>query len=161
MPKTRRSLKKSAELPTDDPKSEVRCRGLHLDDDVSIVTTTGQQTERPADPAEVHMSMGKIELISNAAAKMMNAAVNCELIGAEVWTLLAKTAMKLFGTSVSRFANKSTNCGIDSTLIIATRTSDRTLDWKRAMHLFSHVISIPMGRKPKLTRCKTKNDNTR
>ena len=37
---TRRSLKNSAELPTDGPKSEVRGRGLHLDDDVSIVTTT-------------------------------------------------------------------------------------------------------------------------
>ena len=105
-----------------------------------------------------------MELISNAAAKMMNAAVKCELTSAEVWTL-AKTAIELFGASVSRFANKSTSYGIDSTLIIdltarrdngrfrdlgtredrerlganATRTSDRTLDWKRAMHLFSHV----------------------
>ena len=65
---------------------------------------------------------------------------------------------------MSRFANKCTSYGIDSTLIIdltarrdngqfwdlgtkedrkiganATRTSDRTLDWKRAMHLFPHV----------------------
>ena len=58
-----------------------------------------------------------MELISNAAAKMMNAAVKCELTGAEVWTL-AKTAIELFGASVSRFANKSTSYGIDSTLII-------------------------------------------
>ena len=114
---TRRGLKRSAELPIDDPRSEVRGRGLHLDEDVPIVTPTVQQTERPADAAEAHMSMGKMELISNAAAKMMNAAVKCELTSAEVWTL-AKTAIELFGASVSRFANKSTSYGIDSTLII-------------------------------------------
>ena len=102
---TRRGLKISAELPIDDPRSEVRGRGLHLDDDAPIVTPTVQQTERPADAADAHMSMGKMELISNAAAKMMNAAVTCELTGAEVWTL-AKTAIELFGASVSRFANK-------------------------------------------------------
>ena len=37
------SLKRSAELPIDDPWSEVRGRGLHLDDDVPIVTPTAQQ----------------------------------------------------------------------------------------------------------------------
>ena len=58
-----------------------------------------------------------MELISNAVAKMMNAAVTCELTSAEVWTL-AKTAIELFGASVSRFANKSTSYGIDPTLII-------------------------------------------
>ena len=83
---TRRGLKRSAELLIDDPRSEVRGRGLHLDDDVPIVTPTVQQTERPADAAEAHMSMGTMELISNAAAKMMNAAVKCELTNAEVWT---------------------------------------------------------------------------
>ena len=113
---TRRGLKKSAELPIDDPRSEVRGLGLHLDDDVPTVTPTVQQTERPADAAEAHMSMGKMELISNAAAKMMNA-VMCELTSAKVWTL-AKTAIELFGASVSTFANKSKSCGIDSTLII-------------------------------------------
>ena len=65
---TRRGLKRSAELPIDDPSSEVRGRGLHLDDDVPFVTPTVQQTEQPADAAEAHMSMGKMELISNAAA---------------------------------------------------------------------------------------------
>ena len=60
---------------------------------------------------------GKMELISDATAKMMNAAVKCELTSAEVWTS-AKTAILLFGASVSRFANKSTSYGIDSTLII-------------------------------------------
>ena len=114
---TRRGLKRSAELPVDDPRSEVRGRGLHLDDEVPIVTPTVQQTEQPADAAEAHMSVGKMELISNAAAKRMNAAVKCELTSAEVRTL-AKTAIELFGTSVSRFANKSTSYGIDSTLII-------------------------------------------
>ena len=42
---TRRGLKRSAELPIDDPRSEVRGRGLHLDDDVPIVTPAVQQTE--------------------------------------------------------------------------------------------------------------------
>ena len=92
---TRRGLKRSAELPIDDPRSEVRGRGLHLDDDVPIVTPTVQQTERPVDAADAHMSMGKLELISNAAAKMMSSAVTCELTSAEVWTL-AKTAIELF-----------------------------------------------------------------
>ena len=59
---TRRGLRKSAELPIDDPRSEVRGRGLHLDDDVPIVTPTEQQTGQPAD-AEAHMSMGKMELL--------------------------------------------------------------------------------------------------
>ena len=49
---TRRGLKRSAELPNDDPRSEMRGRELHLDDDVPIVTPTVQQTERPADAAE-------------------------------------------------------------------------------------------------------------
>ena len=96
---TRRGVKTSAELPIDDPRSEVRGRGLHLDDDVPIVTPAVQQTERPADAAEAHMSMGKMELVSNAAAKMMNAAVTCELISAEVWTL-AKTAIQLIVWSI-------------------------------------------------------------
>ena len=161
---TRRGLKRSAELPIDDPRSEVRGRGLHLDDDVPIVTPTVQQTERPSDAAEAHMSMCKLELVSRAAAKIMSAAVKCEWTSAEVWTL-AKTAIELFGASVSRFANKSTSYGIDSTLIIdltarrddgrfwdlGTRKDrerleqmqqehqDRILAWKRAMHLFSHV----------------------
>ena len=46
-------------------------RGLHLDDDVPIVTPTVQQTGQPADAAEAHMSVGKMELISDAAAKML------------------------------------------------------------------------------------------
>ena len=97
------------------------------------------------------MSMGKMELISNAAAKMMNAAGKCGLTGAEV--------------SVSRFANKSTSYGIYSTLIIdLTARRDDGQFWdlgtkedrerleqmqqehqtelligKRAMHLFPHV----------------------
>ena len=59
-----------------------------------IVMPTAQQSERPADAAEAHMSMGNMELISNAAAKMMNAAMKCELTGAKVWTS-TKTAIKL------------------------------------------------------------------
>ena len=55
---TRRGLKTSAELPIDDPMSEVRGRGLHLDDDVPIVTPTVQQTERPVDAADAHGQNG-------------------------------------------------------------------------------------------------------
>ena len=117
---TRRGLKISTELPIDDPRSEVRGRGLHLDDDVPIVTPTEQQNERPADAADAHMSMGKMELISNAAAKMMNAAVTCELTGAEVWTS-AKTAIELFGASLSRFAHNKKDSARE-------RASKRTRD---------------------------------
>ena len=155
---TRRGLKRSAELPIDDLRSEVRGRGLHLDDDdVPIVTPTEQQTERPADAAEAHMSVGKMELISNAAAKMMNAAVKCELTGAGVWTL-AKTAIELFGASVSRFADKSTSYGIDSTLIIdltARRDDGRFWDLgtredrKRLDHLQQeHQTELLIGSAP-------------
>ena len=56
--KRRQKMPKQDEV-IDDPRSEVRGRGLHLDDDVPIVTPTVQQTERPADAAEAHMSMGK------------------------------------------------------------------------------------------------------
>ena len=40
---------------------------------------------------------------------------------AEIW-MLAKTAIELFGASVSKFANKFTSCGIDSSLIIDMTT---------------------------------------
>ena len=56
---TRRGLTRSAELPID----EVRGGGLHLDDDVPIVKSAEQQTERPADATEAHMSVGKMELV--------------------------------------------------------------------------------------------------
>ena len=85
----------------------------------------------------------------------MNAAVTCELTSAEVWTL-AKTAIESFGASVSRFANKSTSYGIDSTLIIdlTTRRDDGQL-WDLGAR------EGPVERKTKLTKCKTKKDNTR
>ena len=44
---TRRGLKISAELPVDDPRSEVRGRGLHLDDDVPIVTPIVRMQQKP------------------------------------------------------------------------------------------------------------------
>ena len=95
----------------------MRGRGLHLDDDVPIVTPTVQQTERPADAAEAHMSMGKMELISNAAAKMMNAAVKCEMTSAEVWTL-AKNSDRIVWSIRVKVRKQITSYGIDSTLII-------------------------------------------
>ena len=84
---TRRGLRRPAVLPPDDgARDRAPGRGEHFDD-VPIVTPIVRQTERTADAAEAHMSMGKMELILNAAAKMMNAAVKCELTSAEVWTL--------------------------------------------------------------------------
>ena len=90
-------------------------RGEHLDDDVPIV----QQAEQAADAADAHMSVGKMEMLSRAAAKMTNSAAAGALTGAEIWTL-AKTAIELFGASVSKFANKFTSYSIDSSLIIDT-----------------------------------------
>ena len=92
-------------------------RGEHLDDDVRIVTPIVQQAEQAADAADAHVSVGKMEVISRAAAKMTNAAAAGELTGAELWTS-AKTAIELFGASVSKFANKFTSFSIDSSLII-------------------------------------------
>ena len=63
------------------------------------------------------MSVGKMEMISSAAAKMTKSAAACELTGTEIW-MLAKTAIELFGALVSRFANKFTSYSIDSSLII-------------------------------------------
>ena len=48
---------------------------------------------------------------------MTMSAAACELTGAEIW-MLAKTAIELFGASVSRFANKFTSYNIDSSLIV-------------------------------------------
>ena len=79
----------------------MRGRGLHLDDDVPIVTPTVQQTGEPADAAEAHMSMGEMELISDAAAKMMNAAVKSELTSAQGLVRGKKTR---WATSSSRLA---------------------------------------------------------
>ena len=105
---TRQGLNRSAELPIDDPRSEVRGRGLHLDD-VPIVTLAVQLTERLADAAEAHMSMGKMELISNAAAKMMNAAVTCELTGWSIRVEVRKQIHKLWHrfNSHHRFDSKT------------------------------------------------------
>ena len=101
-------------------------RGEHLDDDVLIVTPIVQQAEQAADAADAHLSVGKMEMISRAAAKMTNSAAAGELTGAELWTL-AKTAIQLFGASVSKFANKFTSYSINSSLIIdmAAKRDDR------------------------------------
>ena len=48
---------------------------------------------------------------------MTKSAAACELTGAEIWTL-ARTAIELFGASVSKFTNKFTSYSIDSSLII-------------------------------------------
>ena len=84
----RRGLKRSAELPLDDrARDSAPGRGDHLDEDVPIVTPIVQQAEQAADAADAHVSVGKMEMISRAAAKMTkSAAVKCELTSAEVWT---------------------------------------------------------------------------
>ena len=114
----RRGLNISAELPTDDrARDRAPGRGEHLDEDVPIVTPMVQRAEQAADAADAHMSVDKMEMISSAVAKMTKSAAACELTGAEV-CMLAKTAIVLFGASVSRFANKFTSYSIDSSLII-------------------------------------------
>ena len=113
-----RGLKISAELPPDDGARErAPGRGKHLDDDVPIVTPFVQQAEQAADVADAHMIVGKMEMISWAAAKATNSAAAGELTSAEIWTF-AKTAIELSGASVSKFANKFTSYGIDSCLVI-------------------------------------------
>ena len=102
-----------------------------------------QQAEEGADAADAHMSAGKKVMISRAAAKMTNFAAACELTSAEIWTgaevwTLAMTAIDLFGASVSKFAKKFTSYSIRDIGANAARTSNRTLDWKRAMHILSH-----------------------
>ena len=101
-------------------------RGEHLDDDVPIVTPLVQQAEQAADAADTHMSVGKMEMMSRAAAKMTNSAAAGELTSDEIWTL-AKMAIELFGASVSKFANKFTSYSNDSSLIIdmAAKRDDR------------------------------------
>ena len=89
-------------------------RGEHLDEDF---TPNVQQAEQAADAADAHMKVGKMDMISSEAAKMTRSAAACELTDIEIWTS-AKTAIELFGASVSRFANKFTNYNIDSSLII-------------------------------------------
>ena len=51
--------------------------------------------KQAADAADDHTSVGKMDMISKAAAKMTNSAAAGELRGAEIWTL-AKTAIELF-----------------------------------------------------------------
>ena len=59
-------------------------RGEHLDEDVPIVTPIEQQTEQAVDTADAHMSVGKMEMLSLAAAKMTNSAAAGELTGDEI-----------------------------------------------------------------------------
>ena len=59
-------------------------RGEHLDDDVAIVTPIVQQAEQAAEAADAHMSVGSMEMISKAAAKMTNSAAAGELTSAEI-----------------------------------------------------------------------------
>ena len=83
----RRGLKTSAELPPDDGARDLVCgRGEHLDDDVPTVTPIVQQAEQAADAADpfLHVSVGKMELISRAVATMTNSAAAGELTGAEI-----------------------------------------------------------------------------
>ena len=95
----------------------MRGRGEHLDDDVPIATPMVQQAEQVVDAADAHISVGKMEMISKAAAKTTNSAAAGELTSAEIWTK-TKTAIELFGASVSKFADKFTRYSIDSSLFI-------------------------------------------
>ena len=59
-------------------------RGEHLDEDVPIVTPIVQQAEQAADAADAHVSVGKMDMISRAAAKMTTSAAAGESTGAEI-----------------------------------------------------------------------------
>ena len=66
----RRGLNISAELPLDDrARDRAPGRGEHLDEDVSTVTPIVQRAEQAADAADAHTSVGKMEMISSAAAR--------------------------------------------------------------------------------------------
>ena len=115
---TRRGLKRTAELPLDDgARDRAPGRGEHLDDVVPIVTLLVQKAEQAADAADGHTSVGKMEMTSRAAAKMTNSAAAGKLTSAEISTL-AKTAIELFGASVSKFANKFTSNSIESSFFV-------------------------------------------
>ena len=76
----RRGLKRSAQLPPDDgARDRAPGRGVHLDNDVPIVTAIVQQVERRADAADAHMCVVKIDMISKAAAQMTISAAAGEL----------------------------------------------------------------------------------
>ena len=61
----------SEELPPDDgARDRAPNRGDLIDVDVPIVTLIVQQAEQAADAADAHMSVGKMEMISRATAKM-------------------------------------------------------------------------------------------
>ena len=76
------------------------------------IVTQIVQAEQAADAADAHMSVGKMEMISRAAAKVRNSVAAGELTNAEIWTS-AQTAIELFGSSVSKYANKFTSYSID------------------------------------------------
>ena len=59
-------------------------RGEYHDDEMQIVTQIVQQAEQAVDAADAHMSVGKMEMISRAVAKMTNSAAAGELAGAEI-----------------------------------------------------------------------------
>ena len=95
----------------------MRRRGEHLDEDVPIVTPIVQRAEQAAHAADANMSVGKMEMISSAVAKVTKSAAACELTGAEIW-MPARTAIELLGASVSKFANEFTSYNIGSSPII-------------------------------------------
>ena len=58
--------------------------GEHLDEYVPIVTPIVQQAEQAADAADAHVSAGKMEMMSWAAAKMTDSAAAGDLTSAEI-----------------------------------------------------------------------------
>ena len=60
----RRGLKRSAELPLDDRAPDrAPGHGQHLDEDVPIVTPFVQQDEQAPDAADVHTSVGEMDMM--------------------------------------------------------------------------------------------------
>ena len=121
-----------------------------------------QQAEQVADAADVHMSVGKLEMVSRAVTQMTFSAAEIELTSAEVWDLSQSSV-----SNVNRFANKATSYSIDPALFIdmtaktmgnfgnldergpreiganAGGIPTRSLDWKHAMHIHSRTVTSP------------------
>ena len=129
-------------------------RGEHLDEDVPNVTPTVQQAEQAADAADAHVSVGKMDMMSWAAAKTSCAAAG-ELTGDEIWTVSKDGARIVWSIRVK--VRKQVH-KLDSSLIIdlAAKRDDRQFwgfgtreDQERLEHMRQeHQTELLIGSAP-------------